>query len=88
MKMEMEMEITNSLNNLKNMELIDITKGEKIGFIRDFVIDCDEYKIISIIIPSVKISWFGKNDDIELPWSCVKKIGIDIILIDTSECFE
>mgnify|MGYP001602227211 CR=1 FL=1 len=86
--MEMEMEITNSLNNLKNMEVIDISKGEKIGFIRDFKIDCDDYKIISIILPSVKISWFGKNDDLELPWSCVKKIGVDIILIDTREFLE
>lgn len=82
------MEVANSLNHLRNMEVIDICKGEKIGFIRDFKIDCDNYKIISIILPSVKISWFGKNDDIELPWSCIKKIGIDIILIDTSESFE
>lgn len=84
----METESTNLLNNLKNMEVIDVSKGEKIGFIRDFKIDCDDYKVISIILPSLKISWFGKNGDIELPWSCVKKIGIDIILIDTSEFFE
>lgn len=71
-----------SLGNLRSMEIIDINTGTKLGFIKDLKIDCDEYKIISIILPSQKMSWFGKNDDVEVPWENVKKIGVDVLLID------
>lgn len=71
-----------SIANLRSMELIDISSGAKMGYMKDLIIDCTEYKIVSIVIPNQKSSWFGKNDDIEIPWERVKKIGMDIILID------
>jgi YlmC/YmxH family sporulation protein len=73
-----------SIGNIRSMEVIDITTGVKLGFIKDFKIDCENYKIISILLPNQKISWFSKNDSIEIPWSKVTKIGIDVILIDGS----
>lgn len=74
-----------SINNLKVMEVIDINTGEKLGYIKDFKIECDEFKIISILIPSKENSWFSKNDDIEIPWENIKKVGVDVILIDSNE---
>lgn len=74
-------EILFSLNNLKSMEVIDFNKGKKLGFIVDVKIDCDDNKILSIIIPEEKTSWFGKSEDIEIPWENVVKVGIDIILV-------
>lgn len=70
-----------SLNNLKSMEVIDFNKGKKLGFIVDVKIDCDDNKILSIIIPEEKTSWFGKTEDIEIPWENVVKVGMDIILV-------
>lgn len=75
-------EIMYSINNLRVMEVIDINTGAKIGFIRDFKIDCDNYKIEAILLPIQKNSWFGKQDMMEIPWSKVKKIGVDVILVD------
>lgn len=74
-----------SINNLKTMEVIDINTGTKIGFIKDLMVDCSEYKILSLIIPSQKISWFSKNDVIEVTWEKVKKIGVDVILVELDE---
>lgn len=73
-----------SLANLRSMEIIDINTGAKLGFIKDLKIDCENNRILSLILPSqtAKISWFGKNDDLELPWDNVKKIGIDVLLVD------
>jgi YlmC/YmxH family sporulation protein len=71
-----------SIGNLRTMEVIDITTGSKLGFIKDLKIDCEEYKIISILLPNQRVSWFSKNDSIEIPWSKVVKVGIDVILID------
>lgn len=74
-----------TINNLKEMEIIDINTGAKIGYIKDFKIDCEDNKIVSIIIPSLKLSWFTKSNFIEIDWKNVIKIGIDVILVDGKE---
>ncbi|MDZ4991526.1 YlmC/YmxH family sporulation protein [Clostridium perfringens] len=72
-----------SLNNLRSMEVIDINEGKKLGLICDVKIDCDDNRILSIIMPGEKTSFFGKSEDIEIDWSDVYKIGEDVILIDS-----
>lgn len=74
-----------SIGNLRSMEVIDTSTGAKLGYIKDLKIDCNEYKIISIILPDQKVSWFGKSEGIEIPWEKVTKIGIDVVLIDGSD---
>lgn len=74
-----------SIGSIKTMEVIDSSSGARLGFIKDLVIDCTNYKIVSIIIPSQKVSFWGKNDDIEIPWERVNKIGLDVILVDGSD---
>ncbi|MEK6266405.1 MAG: YlmC/YmxH family sporulation protein [Clostridium sp.] len=74
-----------SINNLRQMEIIDINSGSKMGYIKDLRVDCEDYRIISILLPSIKSSWFNKNNSIEIAWEKVKKIGIDVILVDGSE---
>ena len=74
-----------SISDLKSMQIIDINLGLKLGFVKDFKIDCENHKILSLLLPSHKISWLKKNEDIEIPWERVKKIGVDIILIDGSD---
>ncbi|MDT8718141.1 YlmC/YmxH family sporulation protein [Clostridium sp. 19966] len=71
-----------SINNIKVMEVIDINTGSKLGFIKDFKIDCENYKIEAILLPTQKSAWFGKLEMIEIPWSKVKKVGVDVILVD------
>lgn len=77
--------LMHSLNNLRQMEIIDINSGIKMGYIKDLKVDCEEYRIISILLPSQKSTWFNKNNSIEIPWEKVKKIGVDVILVDGSE---
>ncbi|WP_346886381.1 YlmC/YmxH family sporulation protein [Clostridium sp. UBA4395] len=71
-----------AINSLKTMEIIDINTGTKLGYIKDFKVNCDEYKLEAIILPTQKSGWFSKNEDIELPWERIKKIGVDVILVD------
>jgi len=68
-----------AINSLKTMEIIDINTGTKLGYIKDFKVNCEEYKLEAIILPT---QWFSKNEDIELPWERIKKIGVDVILVD------
>ncbi|MEG2353234.1 MAG: YlmC/YmxH family sporulation protein [Clostridium sp.] len=77
-----------SINNMRNMEVVDINTGRKIGLIKDFVIDCDEYKITSLVIPTQRVSWLAKDNDIEIPWNRITKIGVDVILVDAMDIVE
>lgn len=77
-----------SINSLRTMELIDINSGCKLGYIKDFKIDIGQCKVLSLILPSQKMSWFGKINDIEVPWNRVRKIGVDVILVDGADILE
>nr|WP_138211298.1 YlmC/YmxH family sporulation protein [Hathewaya histolytica] len=74
-----------SLNNIRSMEVVDLDSGKKLGFIKDLVINCEDYKIISILLPEEKVSWFGKENYLEIPWNKVHKIGEDVILVQGLE---
>ena len=74
-----------AINNLRQMEIIDINSGSKMGYIKDLKVNCEEYRIISILLPTQKSTWFNKNNSIEIPWEKVKKIGVDVILVDGSD---
>lgn len=71
-----------SINNLKLMEVIDINTGTKLGYIRDLLVDLEDYRILSVIIPREKNSWFSKNNNLEIGWDKITKIGVDVILVD------
>lgn len=75
----------NSLSYLKSLEVIDIKDGRKLGFIKDFVLDIEESKVVAILLPAFGKGWFSKEDDIEIPWNKVIKTGIDVIMVDTTE---
>lgn len=71
-----------SLNAMRSMEIIDVSTGRKLGFIKDFKVDCDENKIISLVLPSTTMkSWFSKDDEIEIRWNDIIKVGVDVILV-------
>lgn len=70
-----------SINSIRAMEVIDIDRGVKVGFARDFKIDCDNNIIESILIPVQKGNWFGRMEFIEIPWRDIIKIGEDVILV-------
>ena len=73
-----------SLNDLKTMEVIDVSIGAKVGYINDFVIDTDTLRVLSIIVSYTKGSWFFKNNYLEIPWDKIINIGLDVILVDGS----
>lgn len=82
--MGLELEL-HSLNAMRNMEVIDILTGSKIGYISDFKIDCDTNKIVSLILPGEIKSWFSKDDNIEILWNDIVKIGSDVILVKVNQ---
>lgn len=76
-----------SLSDLRQMEVIDISEGKRLGFISDIIFDDDIKQIEFIVIPpqSSVFSIFRKKDEILVRWDSIKVIGIDIILVNMNE---
>lgn len=67
---------------LRELEVINLCGGERIGYPCDFEFDLDDERILSIIVPSSEsVSIFGKREEYVIPWCKVECIGEDAILI-------
>jgi YlmC/YmxH family sporulation protein len=75
------------LTQLRQMEVIDISEGKRLGFISDIIFDDDIKGIEYVVIPpqSSVFSIFRKKDEIFVKWESIKVIGIDIILVNMDE---
>ncbi|MBP3460951.1 MAG: YlmC/YmxH family sporulation protein [Bacilli bacterium] len=73
------------LSDLQNKDIVNIKDGKKIGNIVDVTIDNNGY-MISFIIQKSKfnINIFKGNNEEEIKWNQIKKIGEDVILVDTN----
>ncbi|WP_017753808.1 YlmC/YmxH family sporulation protein [Calidifontibacillus oryziterrae] len=76
------------LTEINGKEIIDLKKGERMGILGQADLEIDENSgyIKALLIPTIK--WFGfKKNGMEarIPWSHIKKIGTDMIIIDFNE---
>ena len=72
-------------SDLQCREVICIGSGQRLGFVSDIQIDLPEGKIRAIVVPG-PCRFFGvagRRDDYIIPWNCIKKIGPDIVLVET-----
>ena len=71
------------LSDLQTKTIINTKDGKNIGSIVDVNVNSDG-NIESLIIEyPKKVFSFAKDDDIVVLWEDIKKIGDDVILIDT-----
>ena len=71
------------LSEIQNKDVINIVTGIKIGNIIDIVID--ENGIIKSLILEKKLQKkiFSSGEEVEILWKQIKKIGEDVILIES-----
>lgn len=73
------------ISELRNKDVIDLQEGKRIGYIDDIDLDLERGRIESLVIPtsnSRMFNLFGRGEDIVIHWRQIKKIGVDVILID------
>ena len=65
-------------------EVICISNGQRLGFVSDVQIRVPEGDVVAVVVPGPCrfFGMVGRNDDFVIPWSCIKRIGPDIILVD------
>ena len=69
---------------LKQREVINITTAERIGFISDVEMNFENGCVESVIVPrkSVFSGFFGKKQDVVVPWEKIISIGRDLVLVE------
>ena len=71
------------LSELQNKDIINVKDGKRLGNIIDIGIDNDG-KINGLMIQKNRISFFKNNNEEEIKWEQIKRIGEDVILVDTN----
>jgi len=68
-------------------DVVSISDGRKLGNIGDIEINLDTGRIEAIVIGGGGkiLGFFGKDEDIVIPWSGIVKIGEDVILVRYKE---
>lgn len=75
-------------SEIEKYEIINVNDGEKYNYLanNDVIIDENGYlKLIILNKSQAKFSFFSSSEFIEVPWECVKKIGLRTIIIDADE---
>ncbi|ABZ84625.1 YlmC/YmxH family sporulation protein [Heliobacterium undosum] len=75
------------ISDLRLRDIVNIHDGRRLGVIKDIDIDPEMGKVKAIVLPGQGrfMSFFGRGDDMVVPWDRIKKIGVDVILVDVSQ---
>ena len=72
------------ITDLHCKEVICVSDGRRLGFVSDVEISVPDGCVLALVVPSPCRFWglAGRKDDFVIPWSCICRIGPDIILAD------
>ncbi|MDF2839581.1 MAG: photosystem reaction center protein [Clostridia bacterium] len=73
-------------SELKQKEVINMNDGRRLGLVSDMEINMETGNLEAIVIPAggKLLGFFSKENDIVINWTNIKKIGVDVILVDGS----
>ncbi|MFZ5965837.1 MAG: YlmC/YmxH family sporulation protein [Bacillota bacterium] len=76
-----------STSDLRQKEIINIVDGRRIGFVSDIEVNLEKGRVDALIVPGPGkfLGFFGKDHDYYITWSEIKKIGIDVILVELKD---
>ena len=75
--------MTNKGLDFKHKEVINITDARRLGFVQDVNAELESGIITSIVVPgsSKLLNFFSSEPELTIPWSSIKCIGEDVILV-------
>jgi len=74
-----------SFLELKSKQVINTVDGKCLGHITDIIFDVGSACALGFVVPQPGEGFWGlfkSNKDLFIPFDCVCKIGIDVILVD------
>lgn len=78
------------ISDLRMREIVNVLDGRRMGLIRDIDIDLDNGRISALILTgsSRLLGFFGREEEIVIPWEKIVKIGVDVILVEVPDYSE
>ena len=62
-------------------EVINLIDGARLGCVTDVLFETDTGKIVAIIVPARKDSFFDRGREYEIPWCDIERVGYDFIFV-------
>jgi YlmC/YmxH family sporulation protein len=74
-------------SELRELEVVNLLDGKRLGYASDLEIEAENGRVKAIVVPGPgKFLWiFGKSEDFIIPWEKIRKIGVDVILVETAD---
>ena len=72
------------ISELQDKEIVDISDGTRYGYLSDIELDSQQGSLHAIVVAGQRrmLGLLGREPDAAFPWSAIKRIGQDIILLD------
>ncbi|MBR2020636.1 MAG: YlmC/YmxH family sporulation protein [Clostridia bacterium] len=75
-----------STADLRQLEIINLCDGTRLGYATDFEFDCEDARILALVIHGTcGFFGFGREEDLVIPWHKIECIGEDTILVKLSQ---
>lgn len=72
------------VSELQYKEVVDIADGTRFGYISDLEVDVERGQVTAVVVAGQRRAFglLGREPDAVFPWSAIRRIGADIILVD------
>lgn len=70
--------------DLASRDIINVVDGRRLGALKDLEIDQETGMVQALILKSEKkyLKFFGGGQDVIVPWTWIKKLGVDVVLVE------
>lgn len=77
-------------SELRSKDVVNVTDGRRLGLISDLELDLELGRVTALIVPAPGrvLGLFGRERDYVIPWTQIRKIGVDVILVELPEVEE
>jgi YlmC/YmxH family sporulation protein len=71
------------ISDFQTKDVVNVADGKRLGNIGDIEIDLNTGKIEAVVVSGggKVLGFFGREEDIVIPWKNILKIGQDVILV-------
>ncbi|TDA68907.1 MAG: YlmC/YmxH family sporulation protein [Clostridia bacterium] len=74
-------------SELIGKEIINIYDGTRMGHMMasDLIIDPQTGMIVALVVPARGWSVLGGRQNLTIPWEAVKKVGLEVLVVDLDQ---